>query len=526
MKKAKKLLAIILLVVMTLSVLTACGKTETPAEPTGGEAAAPEAAEETAGKRTLTVGLMQESNGFDPAESFGTMIPMSLVYDTIVRRDVNGELKPYLATDWEWLDDTTVRFTFRDDVYFTNGRKMDCNDVLFSMHHFLEGSQTYATDSKYDNVDFDNSTVDGNVLTIKLYQPDATFIENMATFRWSTIIPVELAEMTEEEIWGEPIGSGPYICTENVSGSYATFVRNENYWGEAPEADEIIVRYYTEENTMMIDFETGNLDIIVDLSDNNVNRINNGEAPGQAIVYNTGDMIFFSMPEYVECFEDIRVRQAVAHALDAETLTKVALGSLGVPATSTVPATTLFYKNVGAYTYDPDLSRQLLTEAGYSEGELSFKIVYVNSDANTRMVEAVQSMLADVGINLEVYGYDLSTAMTYFMAGDLDFSLGEHTDNCYDPSIAYSDASQMCSNTATALTDVQLNELINEGEIVLDESEREKIYADIQDYMYDLCRWIPISEKMVAAAVSDSIDADSYYAFEGTFPDLRYITFK
>lgn len=126
---------------------------------------------------------------------------------------------------------------------------------------------------------------------------------------------------------------------------------------------------------------------------------------------------------------------------------------MGKPATSTVPETTKFYKNVGAYSYDPELSKQILADAGYQVGDINLKIVYVQSDVNDKMCEAAQFMLKEVGINLSVEGYDFATAISYFMNGDLDFSLAEFTENCFDPAILYSFGAAECTNACMALQD-------------------------------------------------------------------------
>ena len=523
MKMAKKILSSLLAASMLLGTLTACGGGNSDTT----ESAAKSVTEAAASSgNTLTVGMMADSAGFDPAESQGSPIGMSLVYDTVVRMDVNGQLQPCLATDWEWTDDTTVVLTIRDGVKFSNGDPLTPEDVLYTFRHFTEGSATYAADTGYDNIDFDNCSVDGMKLTIKLKEPDVLFIDRMVSFRWSSVVSQKLGQMTEDEIWNSPVGTGPYTCVENVSGSYATFKRNEDYWGDKPAAEEITIRYYAEETTMMIDLETGAIDIAVGLSDNNAKRLENGEAKGQCKIVPSGDMILFTMPEYVDVFQDINVREAVAHALNVEQLTKISLGELGKPATSTVPETTKFYKNVGAYSYDPELSKQILADAGYQDGDINLKIVYVQSDVNDKMCEAEQSMLKEVGINLSVEGYDFATAISYFMNGDLDFSLAEFTENCFDPAILYSFGAAECTNACMALQDEEFNKLIREGKSTSDEAKRQEIYGEVQDYMYNLYRWIPVAEKMVATGLGDRINADSYYAFDATCPDLRYVTFN
>ena len=135
-------------------------------------------------------------------------------------------------------------------------------------------------------------------------------------------------------------------------------------------------------------------------------------------------------------------------------------------------------------------------------------------------------MLKEVGINLSVEGYDFATAISYFMNGDLDFSLAEFTENCFDPAILYSFGAAECTNACMALQDEEFNKLIREGKSTSDEAKRQEIYGEVQDYMYNLYRWIPVAEKMVATGLGERINADSYYAFDATCPDLRYVTFN
>ena len=181
MKMAKKILSSLLAASMLLGTLTACGGGNSDTT----ESAAKSVTEAAASSgNTLTVGMMADSAGFDPAESQGSPIGMSLVYDTVVRMDVNGQLQPCLATDWEWTDDTTVVLTIRDGVKFSNGDPLTPEDVLYTFRHFTEGSATYAADTGYDNIDFDNCSVDGMKLTIKLKEPDVLLIDRMVSFRW------------------------------------------------------------------------------------------------------------------------------------------------------------------------------------------------------------------------------------------------------------------------------------------------------------------------------------------------------
>lgn len=145
MKRISRILALLLAIVMIAALFAGCGDTtEEKAEETvpaaeSAEAPAEDTAEETAEEaakpmdRALRVGTLQTANTFDPLNS-ELDIAMDLVYDTILKRDPDTfEVAPNIASAWSWDDDTTLRLTIRDDVYFSNGEKLTPEDVLFTL---------------------------------------------------------------------------------------------------------------------------------------------------------------------------------------------------------------------------------------------------------------------------------------------------------------------------------------------------------------------------------------------------------
>lgn len=92
-----------------------------------------------------------------------------LVYDTVLKLDYETmEPQADIATEWNWIDDKTLELTIRDDVKFSNGDELTPEDVLYSMRRFVDENDQF--DPGFDNIDFDNSTIDGNKLTLKLYE--------------------------------------------------------------------------------------------------------------------------------------------------------------------------------------------------------------------------------------------------------------------------------------------------------------------------------------------------------------------
>ena len=163
------------------------------------------------------------------------------------------EVEPCIATEWNWVDDTTLELTIRDDVTFSNGDALTPDDVLYSLSRFIYENDQF--DPGYDVIDFDASTVDGSKLTLKLKEVDADFLLELANDRWASVVNEDYVKANPDSFWDAPCGSGPYTCVENVDGSHSTYQRREDYWGDLPSASTVTVQNYSEATTMMADFE-------------------------------------------------------------------------------------------------------------------------------------------------------------------------------------------------------------------------------------------------------------------------------
>ena len=214
MKKWKRMLALLMAAAMVLG-LAACGGgsesaapaasgAEAPAEAPAndqpaapgeeaapaGDAAAPEEAAPVADSpepETLTVGTMDTTDTFDPCASSSCRLGLMMVFDTVLKLDyATQEVQPCIATDWEWVDDTTLKLTIRDDAVFSNGDPVTPEDVLYSLSRFVFENNQF--DPGYDNIDFDASTIDGSVLTLKLKEIDADFLYMLANDQWASVV--------------------------------------------------------------------------------------------------------------------------------------------------------------------------------------------------------------------------------------------------------------------------------------------------------------------------------------------------
>ena len=517
----KKLICILLALTMIFA-LAACGSQPEAAEE---EAAQIEETGETAEKEaepsTLTIGHASKvADGFDPASSNNEM-GLDLVYDTLfIRNPDNGNaIEGLLAVDYEYRDDCTVAISIDPDAVFSNGEPVTAQDCLYSLKRVVDSQSMYM--DYYTCIDYESSTAeDEHTLVLVTYQPTPMLLAYLS-MPYASIVCQSYVESTDEEaFWDQPVGSGPYTCVENVSGSHTTYALKEDYWGEVPEFDTVVVNNYTDQTAMFVDFETGLLDIAFDLSVSDAKRLQDGEVDGATLcIAPSYNAIAFALPEYTEEFEDIRVRQAITEAIDVDAVAKVAFDILCTPSTSVVADGIDYHIDVMENQYDPEHARQLLAEAGYADG-LELKLVICAVDFQEKIATAIQAMLAEVGITLNIESYDIPTAVGMFMSGDTDVVINAQTAAALDPAQVFFNLKDGSTNKTVSLSDPTLNEYLLAGESTLDSEERKVAYENAQTWMAENYWEVPIADRAVAYVYSENIEG--FNTVTPQEPNLRF----
>lgn len=537
----KRRISIIALLLCLAMLMTACGGAkEAPSTDAPAEAPAPAPAEVAETKEdvvaetaegsfvrqteegTLTVGDLNAVGGFNTAGD-NNLHYFNLVYDKLFELNPDtGEVEPQLVESWEYVDDVTMTFKLHDNVYFSNGDKLTAEDVIWSFerlsaHPGLKQWLAY--------FDMEKCTVDGELeFTLTTYEP---FGPGVKLFAWAAmhILNKDYVEANPETaFWDGVCGSGPYVLEEIVSGSHATFVRRDDYWGELPDAEKITIRYYAEPSVMFMDFENGALDAVFQIDAADLARLENGEVTDVTYQVRTSNEIYtLNLCEYVPEFQDVRVRQAVAHAIDVDAVADAALGSLALKATSSLPSGCDYHIDVGSYEYDPELAKSLLAEAGYPDG-FDIHIATFQRPLNQRIVDVVQYYLGEVGIVLDVEMGDPPTIAPKFQAGETDIVIRDTAGGSTvgEPLQIYCGIMSNTTNLAAKISDPVLDGYLMDGIHSLDDAVREENYKNAQQYIYDNCFLIPICELQVAYAHRNYI---SYNADNLIMPNLRWVHF-
>ena len=531
MKKTISLLALLLCAAMMLSLAACGGSGSTAGTDTSAAADAPAAeAQEDGGAaaegKTLTVGTLDAADGFDPTTVSNCGLGEMLVYDTILYRNTEtGEIEPMLAESYEFTDDTTLVLEIRDDVTFSNGELLTPEDVLYSLWRFVYENDQF--DTGYDAIDFDNSTIDGNTLTLKLLYTFPDIVTQLSNDHFANVVCKSYVESTgDDAFWDQPVGTGPYTCVENVNGSHSTFALRDDYWGDMPEAETITVRYYSELTTMMVDFDNGVLDLALDVGETDYDLALNG-GYGEDVVaklFPTYDILAVTMPEYVEVFDNENVRKAVALALNTEDITYAVYGDLGTVADSSLIPGVLGYTSVGVNEYDPDQARALLEGEGYSDGDIQLLCLFPSLPANEKTATIVQAQLAEIGIDVTVDTGDFATVIPRLMNNECELGLFGTGGGTFTALNIYSTVRDTSTNAAARVTDETFNGYLNDASGEMNEDLRVQDYENAQQALAETYRFIPIAYANAANLYHSNIDNVIGTVARGI--SLRYVTFN
>ncbi|MEJ2209603.1 MAG: ABC transporter substrate-binding protein [Anaerolineae bacterium] len=413
--KIQRRLSYKVLIILTLAavlLLAACGSQP----PAGPATDAPAAATPTTAGAAHVEALRLPGGGYWGHPSpFGFnrgpgFVRASLIFDTLVWRDAGGETIPWLATDWSLSDDgLTWTFTLRDGVRWQDGQPLTADDVAFSFEYALAHPGAGWFMAQVDAVE-SAAVVGENQVAIKLARPYAPFLQTVAEAQ--LIFPRHIwQDVAEPQAFTAPeafIGSGAYELVEysQEEGTYL-FEANPDFFLGMPYVRRIEFVPTSDNILALSNGDVDAFDQFGGVTDEMLAPFRQApfeiaEAPGE-----WGMFLYFNLEKETP-LRDVRVRQAIAQAIDRQAMVERVLFGFGGPGNPGFlpPANPFYNPDVADYAYDPDAARGLLQEAGYDGTPLT--LIY-SPDwimASPRVVEIIQSGLSEVGITLETETMD------------------------------------------------------------------------------------------------------------------------
>lgn len=499
---SRKLLCAILSLTVALT-CTACGGKETPAAsgaPTA-SAPAPEA------KTELVIAITKDINSIDPHVLGNTLTSavQANMYEWLIKRDADNNLIPGLADSWTQVDDTTWSFHLREGVQFHSGNPLTSADVQFSLMR-IQGDQ-FTERSNYVQIK-EVKIIDDANFEIITNGPDPALLNRISRLGSGILDSKLFQELGEEEYTRQVSGTGPYKLERWSKDSSIVMVKNDNYWGDDPTWEKVTFRVIPEESTRTAELLTGGVDVALDISPAEVERVNSN--PGTHVEsFSTSRVLYWVVRTSTEGLNDVRVRQAIDYAIDDQMLIDTIYGGAGTP-TQTIVAPGVFGSNpdlVGTCRYDLEKAKQLLADSGY-EG-LRFELASGNGQylKDKELTELVAAMLDQAGFQVELNIMDTSRFTEIKNAREFHgLRMNGYSSSMSD---AFKDLTPFSQENPVQLTDwhnAEFDQLFAESETMMDREQREANYRHMQELMDQELPVIPMLLLPGYYGVSDQLD--------------------
>lgn len=512
----------------------------------------------------ITVSTAGDVVSLDPhgSNDSASELVRTVIMEGLVDFDEDGELVNSLASDYEQIEDTTWEFDLREGVEFHDGSEFNAEVVKANIDRItdpLVGSERSYLLEMIEEVE----VIDDYTVHMHTEYPFAPLVMNLGHGAGKMLSKEQIDEdyenalseadidMTLDEYYTardegdedleetagdisdhvgdiveqQPIGTG-YMMFESRSPGEETVLANyENYWDEPAILDTITFKVVPESGARIAELETGTTEITDDLTTNNIDRIETEDSL-ELYEVESNQVDYIGMNTESENLTDVNVRQAIAHAIDRESVIDGIFNGSGTPAYGPLPPSFLGYtEEVEGIEYDMERASELLEEAGYDDG-LDLTIA-VNDDNEERVDLAVwlQESLEELGINADVQQLEWGAFLEATGNGEYDLfvsgwmNVTGSSDNAIYPLLHTDNIGQ--SGNRSYFSNDELDQMLEDARIETDDNVRSQIYTDAQDLVIEEApmAFVRFGENLVAS--TDNIDGliisrNGYFDFRET----------
>jgi ABC-type transport system substrate-binding protein len=450
------------------------------------------------------------------------------LFNGLVRFNENLDIVPDIARSWRLSPDhLTYTFRLRENVRFSNGRKVTARDVRYSFERVLTASTKAPLTWVLDKIEGANAFLEGNAkgisgirveddhtIVLKLEKPFGPFLSLLAMTA-AYVVPREEVARLGQDFGTHPVGSGPYVLNEWKHGQYLTLAANEDYFEGRPKLNGIYYRVIPEDLTAVMEFETGRLDVLL-IPASEYHRYTTDPA-WRDLVYGKPGLNTYYLG--LNCtrppFNDVRVRRAVNMAIDRRHILNTVFEKRGVLASGPIPPG--LWKNSvlplpsEGYGYDPKKAEALVQEAGVKGKTIK---VYISEEPEILdIVEVVQNYLAKAGINAEITQLDWSAFKQAVNEGKPDAFWLDWRADYPDPEDflfpLFHSASVGPAGNRTRCLDPDLDRLIETAQRTIDERQRYRLYRQAEERVIKNAPWVFMWHKV------------DYYVIQPLVKDFR-----
>ena len=458
-------------------------------------------------------------------------VPMN-IFDRLVEYAVSEKgdtiVTPSLAESWEVSDDG-LKYTFhlRDEVYFSNGSKLEADDVLYSFSRLITHPQSknrnivmciHGADILRDGTTSDLEgfeVIDNLTFTITLNHPFPGFIEGLTAPGASIFDRATTTDAGDDfgKLPGMSIGTGPFILEKWISNREIILRANKNYWGGAPKCEGIKMSFYTEADPLREMYIEGEFDLL-DLDKIGMDSeyfIHGDEYRKNLIKGNRVGITFIALNESFEPLNNVKVRKALQISLDRNAILQATANGRGYIENGIFPR--------GLKGYDPDLeeipfdteaAKVLLAEAGYSGG-FDLDVYYTDTTALS-MIDVLRlaaDMWGKIGVRANLIEISNEEFMDLRREGKISCYAGTWSADYNDPDNfinTFFGNAENSSSRSICYSDEDVFERVHHARSIIDENERIEEYRALQrEIVTEDAAWIPLYSKLHYFVASDRL---------------------
>ena len=379
-------------------------------------------------KTDLTIAIQLEPPHLDPTSAAAGAIDSVLysnVFEGLTRFASDGSVIPGLAASWDVSDGgKTYTFHLHDGVKFHDGTPMTGADVKFSLDRARGPDSVNAQKPLFAGIT-DVAVPDPLTVVVTLDQPNGSFPFNIA---WGDAVIVEQANVADEAIKQHPVGTGAFRFVDWVQGDKIDLEKNPDYWGTPARLDHVTFRFISDPTAAFGAMMAGDLDAFAGYpAPENLPQFQ-ADPRFQVIVGNTEGETILAMNNRRPPLDNVKVREAIAHAIDRKAVIDGAMFGYGTPiGTHFAPHNPAYVDLTSLSAYDPERSKALLKEAGVSNLTLSLKLP--PPSYARRGGEIIASELRAVGIETRIENLEWAQWLeTVFKGKDFDLTIVSHTE--------------------------------------------------------------------------------------------------
>jgi peptide/nickel transport system substrate-binding protein len=478
-----------------------------PAADAANKPAPADAKPQTGGQ--IKVGLNADLTTLDPHIS-GAAVDRQVFYnlfDTLVRLDTDLSIKPGLAKSWEQPDPKTIIFHLQSGVKYHDGEPFNAASVKAN----IERAQSLPKSARKAELADVASVEAVDELTAKfnLKQPSSPLL-SLLTDRAGMMVSTKAAEAAGDDFARKPVGTGPFSFVEWVKDDRVVLKKNPSYWDkdaggtQLPYLDGIVYKPIPDQTQRLTALKTGTVDIIDIPPSKDIPALKTGpdlaysELPGLAYRY---IQLNVKRPP----LDNVNIRQAIAWAIDRETINKVVFFGAGQPAYQAIPPS--------SFAFDPDFkansprnvdkAKELVKASGVTDPKIGAMVT--NTPEDKQLAEVFKEQLADVGITMDIELIEFATQLDRSLKEEFDANILQWSGRPDPDGNIFNYVHSKGSGNRSQYSNPEVDKLLDQTRAVSDPAERKKLYSQVNKILTDESPMIYVQHRPEVKVMSKQV---------------------